>query len=295
MVKSLGVTYFRPDQAIVAQVWDGTCSSCDRALQLGLKLILTVRANGGRQDASSAPTDMTAYAKSVGAILDKYHTDVLVVENEENSENFYTSAPDQYGVELQAACQVAHSKGVKCANGGMVSDDVALATWENYFRLNAIAQACDFAKRTLESNQAQIACGIKTLDQLPAREKETLNKNRAFLQQYKSTGADYMNFHWYIPDAIALAETAAFLRAFVGLPLMSNEMGQQDTSPLTVTSLMSEVLELKMPYAIWFSIDPADKAPNNPNKKLIPTALNNQESSLRPTGDAFKAFIQTHK
>jgi hypothetical protein len=294
MVKSLGVTYFRPDQAIVVDQWDGTCAQCDAAMQMGLKLILTVRANGGKQDASGAPQDMAAYQKTVGNILDKYHTDVLIVENEENSTNFYTSAPEQYGAELKAACQVAHSKGIKCANGGMVSNDVALLAWENYFGQGASQQACDFARRALEPNQTQTACGIKTLDQLPPQEKETLSKDKAFLQQYKSSGADYMNFHWYIADANALAEAAAFLQSAVGLPLMTNEMGQQDDSPATVTNLLTQAVELKLPYVIWFSIDPTDKTANNANKKLIPTALNNTDSTLRPTGEAFKAFIQAH-
>ena len=31
MVKSLGVAYFCPDQAIFADQWDGQCSQCDLA------------------------------------------------------------------------------------------------------------------------------------------------------------------------------------------------------------------------------------------------------------------------
>jgi hypothetical protein len=294
MVKALGVSYFRPNQAILADQWSGACTQCDRALQIGLKLILTVRANGGRQVASTAPGNLTAYQKIVGDILDKYHTDVLVVENEENSANFYTGTPEQYGEELKAACQVAHNKGIKCANGGMVSNDVALLVWDSYFEGGASAQACDFAKRALTSNQAQRVCGIKTLDQLPAQMQATLTKDKAFLQQYKTSAADYMNFHWYIADAKALGEAGAFLQSAVGLPLMTNEMGQQDKDPATVTNLLAEALALKLPYVIWFSIDPTEKVLNNPDKSLIPMPLNNTDSTLLPSGEAFAAFIKAH-
>src|SRR5512143_2926290 len=42
VVASLGGAYFRPNQALVVDTWDGTCPECDLALQKGLKLILTV-------------------------------------------------------------------------------------------------------------------------------------------------------------------------------------------------------------------------------------------------------------
>ena len=294
MVKSLGVTYFRPDEAIYADQWNGSCAKCDPAVQIGLKLILTVRANGGQQSPSNAPSDIASYQKTLGDILEKYHADVLVVENEESSAKFYTSTPQQYAAELQAACQVAHTKGIKCANGGLVSNDVALLTWDNYFEQGQSTQACDFAKRTLSSDLAQSVCEIKTLDQLPTHVKTTLSNDKAFLQVYKTTHADYMNFHWYIADANALGEAAGFLQGTVGLPLMTNEMGQQDNSPTTVTNLLNETIALKLPYVIWFSIDPTDKGANDPAKGLNPVALNNPDSTLRPNGQAFQAFIRMH-
>jgi hypothetical protein len=211
MVQSLGVAYFRPDQAISADQWDGQCLQCDLALQNGLKLILTVRANGGRQNPSSAPSDVAAYQKTVGDILAKYHPSVLVVENEEDSPNFYTGTPQDYSGELKAACEAAHCAGVKCANGGMVSNDVALVVWDDYFERGATAPACDFARRAFNADQAQLLCGVKTLDEIPAHERAALTKDKAFLQVYKTSGADYMNFHWYIADSNALGEAAAFL------------------------------------------------------------------------------------
>ncbi len=86
VVKSLGAAYFRPNQALVVDKWDGTCPECDLALQRGLKLILTVKASGSvAQNPSSPPKDIAAYQKTLADMLDKYPPEVLVVENEENS------------------------------------------------------------------------------------------------------------------------------------------------------------------------------------------------------------------
>ena len=108
---------------------------------------------------------------------------------------FYTSPPEPYGTELKAACQVAHAKGIKCANGGMVSNDVALLVWDSYFEHGASTQACDFARRALTANQGQRVCGIPTVDQLPAQMQPTLTKDKTLLQIYKTSGADYVDFH----------------------------------------------------------------------------------------------------
>jgi hypothetical protein len=84
------------------------------------------------------------------------------------------------------------------------------------------------------------------------------------------------------------------LQSAVGLPLMTNEMGQQDKDPATVTNLLAEALDLKLAYVIWFSIDPTEKVLNDPNKALIPMPLNNPDSTLLPNGEAFEAFIKAH-
>jgi hypothetical protein len=149
-------------------------------------------------------------------------------------------------------------------------------------------------RQAFGGSQTQLLCGVKTLDEIPAHERAALNKDKAFLQVYKTSGADYMNFHWYIADSNALGEAAAFLQGAVGLPLMTNEMGQQDNSPATVTNLLTKALDLKLSYVIWFSIDPTEEVQANPDKSLIPVALNNPDSTLRPAGVAFAAFIQSH-
>ena len=282
LVKDLRVTYFRPSDAIIIDKWDGKCAQCDAAQQIDLKLILTVRANGGGvQNPTTPPKDIVSYQKTLGEVLDKYPPQVLVVENEENSSVFYTGTPIEYAVELQAACEVAHRKGIPCANGGLVSGEVALLVWQNYFSRGQTAQVCDFAQRSFDANEAQHICALISLDQIPAREKDLIAKGKALLDVYKTSSIDWMNFHWYIADPLALEESAAFLKTATNKSLMSNEIGQQDDRPTTVTGLLVKSLDLQLPYMLWFSIDSAQSK-----------ALNNPDATLRSTGDAFRSFIK---
>lgn len=282
LVQALGVTYFRPSKTVFLDSWNGDCPQCDAAQQAGLKLILTVRNDGGRGNPSTPPTDLAVYQKTLGEVLDKYHPELLVVENEENSKLFYTGSADEYAVELKAACTVAHSKGVKCANGGMVSKEVAELVWGNYMDQGDVNGACSFAKRALDSNEADQLCGVQSISALTPHVQEALNKARALLPVYKSAGADYMNFHWYIADTGVLDEAAAYLKTATGLPLMTNEIGQHDENPATVGPLLQKALDLGLPYIVWYSMD----AP-------LARALNNADFSMRPNGQAFVDFVHS--
>src|SRR3989338_5781325 len=117
----LGAKYYRPISIFVER-WQGSCEECDAAVQAGLKLVLTVRNNGGAGQPTSPPSDLNAFKQTLSQIVDKYRPEVLVIENEENSAAlFYNGTTQQYLQELKAGCEVAHQKGIKCTNGGLVS------------------------------------------------------------------------------------------------------------------------------------------------------------------------------
>ncbi|MGC8916905.1 MAG: hypothetical protein ACP5NF_08005 [Thermoanaerobaculum sp.] len=130
VAKTLGAVYFRPS-AVFLDEWQGSCPECDIGQNAGLRLVLTVRANG-RGQATSPPTDLVTYGKTLGQVLETYRPALLVVENEENSRLFYTGSPEDYAAELRAACEVAHAKGIPCTNGGLVSTLVALLVYDHY-------------------------------------------------------------------------------------------------------------------------------------------------------------------
>ena len=277
----LGAVYYRPISVFLDK-WQGTCAECDVAVQGGLKLILTIRNNGGGpQNPTTPPTDWNNYKSTLSQIVDKYKPEVLVIENEENSAAlFYTGTTAQYLQELKVGCEVAHQKGIKCTNGGLVSSLVVVLVSENYRANGDSNKANEYLSRTLVGSKQAMIAQVNS-----AKGQEQFAKGKELLAGYKSAGADFMNFHWYIADTNALAEAVSYLRTASGLPVMTNEVGQQaNTDPTQVTSVMQKIVNLGLPYALWFSMDT-----NPPNGAR---ALNETDGTLRPNGEAFAEFIK---
>jgi hypothetical protein len=126
-------------------------------------------------------------------------------------------------------------------------------------------------------------CRFTAIDHLSDEDKAAVNTGRKLLEIYRSSGQDYLNFHWYVPDKSAFSEAVNFLRRVTSLPVMSNEIGQIDQTPEAVQKLLSAAADLKLAYAVWFSLD-RDPA----------QALQNADGSLRPNGLAFRQFMQAH-
>ncbi len=66
-----------------------------------------------------------------------------------------------------------------------------------------------------------------------------------------------------------------------GKRAVTNEIGQYDLSPATVTGLVRETLALRMPYVVWFASD------GTAAKGLVDT-----DGALRPNGVAFRDLAQ---
>jgi hypothetical protein len=288
IAKELGVAYYRPISVFVNR-WNGSCPECDAAVAAGLNLVLTVRNNGGLGQPTTPPTDLVSYKKIIGEIIEKYKPVVLVVENEENSKAlFYSGTPEQYNAQLAAACEVAHSQGIKCTNGGLVSSLVAMLVVEDYLNQGESLKAEDYLKRTLGS-KLEAKFGSKQMRAADLLDKPKtagqLAKGKALLTGYKDAGADYVNFHWYIADTGALKEAIDYLQRVTGLPAITNEVGQQRNSdPEQVTAVMQKVLEIGIPIAIWFSVD----VPGYGQAKSLVDA----DGNLRQNGEAYKSFLK---
>lgn len=270
LAKTLGVTYFRPSSLFLDRE-KATCRECDAARVAGLKLVLTVRASG--PSATLPPPDLATFRGRVRRVLERYAPAVLVVENEESSRLFYAGTPEAYGAELKAACEVAHDRGIACANGGLVSTLVALLVEDSYRERGDVESARDFAARAL-SPQTR-----RRLRSAPAR--ALVDKGKALIEAYRAAGADYANFHWYIADTKALREAVAFLEDATRLPVITNEIGQLTDDPRQTTAVMRTIVELGVPIAVWFGLD-------GPKAR----GLVDEDGSLRPTGRAFKRFIE---
>ncbi len=278
----LGAKYYRPISVFVER-WQGSCEECDAAVQAGLKLVLTVRNNGGAGQPTTPPSNLNDFKQTLSQIVDKYRPEVLVIENEENSAAlFYNGTTQQYLQELKAGCEVAHQKGIKCTNGGLVSSLVVFLVSENYEANGDTNKANEYLDRALVGAKQQLISQVNS-----KKGQEQIAKGKELLAGYKTAGADFMNFHWYTADTEALSEAVSYLRTASGLPIMTNEVGQQaNTDPSQVTNVMQKIVNLGLPYAVWFSMDT-----NPPNGAR---ALNETSGSLRPNGAAYAQFIKNN-
>ncbi|MBF0408364.1 MAG: hypothetical protein HQM10_13520 [Candidatus Riflebacteria bacterium] len=281
IARNLGVTLYRPGVAIFTETWNGRNEECEAALKAGLKLVLTVRNGKGPGKPCTPPANIAEYKKTLGQILEKYHPEVLAIENEENSQQlFYSGSPEDYLKQLKAAVDVARQHGVKCTNGGLVCRLVALLMAEKYREEGNVMKAEEILKQALDERKYRKALNTPLA-------KSQIARGRTLLAGYKTTGIDFVNFHWYIPNAFLLKEAIAFMRQSTDLPVILNELGQQkSTDPAEVETLMNVIVQEKVPLAVWFSTDI--------NAFAEARGLIESDGTLRPNGIRFQKFLQTH-
>lgn len=273
LARRLGAQYWRPVSAVAADHPNAPCPECDAAHDAGLRLVLSIRANGGGVlHPTTPPQDLEAYARGVAQLLDRHRPVLLVVENEENSDLFYRGSPAEYLTQLRSACAIAHARGIPCTNGGLVSSLVVALAAEHYREHWERKRADAYLRRTLgEAASAMLQT---------AKGRAQLARGKALMAGYRTAGADYVNFHWYVRDPSTLADALAYLRSVTGLEPITNEVGQTGADdPALVTGVMRSILDAGLPLAVWFSIDTA------PSRAR---ALTDERGALRSTGEAFQ-------
>lgn len=273
LVWKLGCRLVRP-QAVFLDQWNGRQAECEAARKAGLTIALTVRNSKGKKP----PTDLAAYRRTLTEVLDKYPPAILIVENEENSNLFYTGTPEEYGKQLAAAVEAARPRKIPVANGGLVSKLVVFLVYEQLSAQGRTAEAAAFLDATLPKEQQKLLMTEKAKDQLA--------RGKALLAEYKQSGIDYVNFHWYASHGLAsgeaLEQAVKYLHETTGLPVICNEMGQQfDERPEPVVKLLTKASELKLPYVVWYGID-----------SIQSRGLVEPDGTLRSNGKAFGEFMR---
>lgn len=281
IAKDLGAKYYRP-LAVILDNNPLSCTECQAAKAQGFKLILTVRANGGRGIPTVPPTDWDNFRNILSQVLDEYEPEILVIENEENSDTFYTGTAQQYLEELRVGCEVAHSKNIKCTNGGLVSKLVVVLVSESY--KPDTNKADDYLRRALTPEDygtvsASIGLPVWT---------DQIQIGQELLAGYKANGADFVNFHWHQENAETIPEAVTYLgTASQGLPVINNEISpQKSNSPEQVRSFMQTALNVNWPYTIWYS--------NDDDGIGGATALTSKSGVLNDSGIAYQQFINDH-
>lgn len=304
--KALGVTIQRVQQVIGQPLGDDVATY----RRNGIAAQVTVKANTGT---ISQPLTTTAkrdaFRRGVEDLLDAYHTPLLAVENEETADNFYAGTPDQYLAELKIAVSVAKEKGVKVTDGGVQWPAVALVTW-NHVRLTRGTTAADAFLATVfrgpstrwiigdlhgvrQENTdpyAELGPGTTRGDNLRTAWRDAQYLFEHFGAAPGEAHIDYVNFHWYTPDADgfraadtqALRDAVTTLRDITGLTPVTNEIGQRGLTPQAVTSSLRVLVdEERLPFVLWFDAD------GIPARALFETPGN-----LRDNGKAFAAAVR---
>ncbi|MGC4192642.1 MAG: hypothetical protein QM589_15985 [Thermomicrobiales bacterium] len=264
-------------------------------IEIGLNVVLTI-VNDPELSAGnpSVPvTDLAPYRRQLQQVFDAFPTGVPVVaiENEPEAPKFFSGTADQYLAELQAATTVAHANGIKVTNGGLTGIPAAFLTWLDLWNSGDHAAADAFVQ---EMNGVGRPGGNQLLAQLPTSADPTrpipsssqIDFAKQTVEAYATMDIDYVNLHWYQAgtSTAGLERVIAYLGRVTGKPVMSNEFGQLDDEPSTVTAELAAVSDAGFPYAIWFSGDKGKGA----------MALQNADNTLKPNGLAFREFMDSH-
>ncbi len=244
-------------------------------LNQGYKILLNFNNSDYKGTPLPFASDLTKYKSDLKKVLSGFTTmpAVAVIENEESNLLYFSGTAQQYINQLSAAITVLHSYGIKVANGGITSTGLNYLVYQDFMNRGKVDSAKDFQQRThLAVNNAQTQNRGAFID--------------ALLQAYTNLNLDYVNFHWKgsSPDTQALSAVINYLKKRTGKTIISNELGQFDTDPNTLLSLMQLCTDKGFPYVIWYSPD------ENAGKKDTP--LQHRDQSLTATGLALKNYLQ---
>jgi hypothetical protein len=279
LAAELGAHYYR-SYPVLAPAWNGECfDDCEEVSGAGLRYFLTIRNTASIQAPAAPVTDLEAFKDTVATAIEVFEPAIIAVENEEDVPGFFTGTSEQYLAELEAACEVAHRMDVLCSNGGLTGGSVTFLVYQHLVETGDLQKAQDFAQRTFEDYQLR-RFNAPDFDQFIVERVDYL---KGFILNYKEAGADYINFHWYVGDPEALADTVRYFEEATGLPAVTNELGP-DTVDFDITNrLMQTLRDLDVRFAIWYSTD-----------ARIARALVDRDGTLRPSGQAYAEFIRSH-
>jgi hypothetical protein len=249
--------------------------------------VLTTATNGAFP--ADPPSDGADYQARLGRELDAHPTPLVSIENEPTADRYYTGTPQQYLAELAAAVPVAHARGIKISDGGLVSAGVQLATWNDLWVHSGCAAADHYAAIAFPTSRigGQVisdvpSCADPTRPILGSNPKalQVMNDTNALIAGFSSIPIDYVNFHWYQSTPEAIQTTVDFLRRATGKQVITNEIGQFDDSPDTVRAILDETARLHLPWVVWFASDGSGAV-----------GMFNADGSIRSNGLAFRDFV----
>jgi hypothetical protein len=253
--------------------------------------------NGDGVGPPSPPADVTAYETAVGAAIDARGGAIaaLVIEREVDPPGLYAGTVDQYLAELTAGCEVAHQRGVACANAGLASTSLLLLLADYYQGLGSATESARILSAASDNPTVAEALNDALGGALPesaadvakvlATNQAAIDKAKALVAGYAKAGVDYANFHWYERDEDTFYQAIAFMRAVTGCQaVITDELGQRAQSHADAFFKLSDAKALGLPIVVWFSHDTAGSASLVDGQgDLLPSGVALQELSTTAT------------
>jgi hypothetical protein len=291
LTQTLKLKNYRPDPIALEQV--DSCDVCKTAVEHGLRVTLVVKARGGAGDPSGPPTDLAQYQERLGKLITpyKYVSSVVVVEDEVDpfAAVPYEGTADDYLKELAAACEVAHARGMKCANAGVSSTALVFLLADYLIAFEQGPNAIDLVVAAAENPVVKASFKVwppTTVAEIQAAlsaKASELATAKKLLAGFRKARVDYANFHWLEKDLNTYVLLIAFMRSATSCnAVITDSIGVRAQSADETTFKMDQGKELGLPLVIWSS------RPSDGTASLVDGA-----GALTPTGKAFEVMSTT--
>lgn len=277
IAKQLGAGWYRPE-AVLLESKEPRCDDCEAARAAGLKIVLVVRNAEEARKASVPPGDVAAFQQKVRDVVQLYKPEIVVVEDEpEDEKRSFAGTPEEYAIELKAACNAVHATGAKCANGAVSSEAIggvaideldkrdpdeagsfAIAT--ELVRTKAYGSSISVFGRGKEigAKAEQLKAIREAVSSYLVKHRQEIDRARAFLMAGASAGTDYANFHWYELRPEEITTVSDVLARLNKHPQMSDEMGQREERAFETGEKIRVLREAGVNPIIWNGVDGKD-------------------------------------
>ncbi len=270
-------------ESIILSTWNGRNSYwMDTWLENGYKVLLNINNDVLK---TPFPTDLVTYAENLRSVLNVYHPEVAVIENEEankydptkeNNNQYHLGSLADYIKELAVAVEVCKQKAVPVTNGGLTP--IVISSLYNYYIIH---------------NKPDSAQWLQTQMGGVSKDPERIARADTLITAYRILDLSYVNLHWYEPNAEKTRLTGIlnvminYLQQQTGKKVISNETGMKTNSPSFITQLMTQWDNGNAKYAIFYDVNGVGQ-----NTGAYP--LTSAAGILLANGVAFKNYNLLH-
>jgi hypothetical protein len=221
VLQKLSAPYIRTSETL-KNYKGGTIHWIEKGYSAGVKTILNVNWETPGS-VRKFPRDLVLYETQLRKLLTKYANkiEVAVCENEPTTDKYWGDEPMEYYIaELKVFAKVCSEFGVKCADGAIHVDNIALV---------------------MKGGK-----GNKNSPQV-----------KELLDAYRAIPLTYVNLHFKVFNngypAGKLKAVADWTRSYTGHPVMSNEWHTPSGDPDILNDIINQIKDAQYAYALKWS------------------------------------------